>query len=718
MDPMMEEAPETGEQNSEMVREQPDIPDARKNLVARLQKEVDADKRRWGKDFTRMIDDQRFAREGAQKSWKRSGKYVANITQRHVRGKVGALYAKDPKVIARRKPRKDFKIWDGTQQSIELALQTLQSMAMFPPFTPGAPTPQMVVEAQAVIQDAMQGTQRRKLYQGVANTLELLIRHQISEQTPSFKKRMKVMVRNAVVCGVAYVKLGFQRMYQKRPETAQRIAELETRIASIQTKMADLRDAELQESDAEVEQLRIAMAALQSEEEVLAHEGLVFDFPASKSIIPHRKCHTLVGFLGADWVTEEFLMSVDEIKDTWQIDLTGASYKPYTMAGKSMNVAVDSAKPSDHVVCVWQMYHRRDGVVYTMADGYADFLEEPAPPPVRLERFYPWFAFVLNDLEDEETIFSPSDVSLLRPMQDEYNRSRQSLREHRKANRPKYAVSKGQLSEDDKDALKNHAENAVLELEGMQPGQKIEDVLQPVKTVGIDPGLYDTSAIFDDFQRVGGSQEADLGGTAGGTATESSIAASSRMSDISSNKDDLDDLMTELFREAGTVALSEFSAEQIIEIVGPGAVWPEWTASEISGELYLEVQAGSSGRPNKQLEIQNYRDFTPLALQIPGLQPIKWLEEGIRRMDDRLEVQDFIDANMPAIMAMNRMQQIGTGDPGSDPNQQGGEGGNNAQRPQGRSAPAPAPGTREQRAGGAQGGMGAGGAPVLPNAAF
>jgi hypothetical protein len=712
MDPVMEQEEAQQPAGSNMVREEPEIPDARKALVGKLCKEIEADKRHWSKDFDRMREDQRFAKDGAKKSWKRSGKYVANITQRHVRGKVASLYAKNPKIVVRRKKRKDFKVWDGSQASLQLAIQATQMVTVLPGMMP----PQEFLQAQQVIMDAAQGLQRRKLYESVGETLQILIQSQLSEQVPPFKRRMKTLVRNAVITGVGYVKLGFQRLYETRPETAQRIAELELRLANIERMMADLQDGETQDYDAEAEQLRQAMMALQSEPEVLAREGLVFDFPASTSIIPHRKCHTLAGFLGGDWVTEEFLMSADEIAEIWKIDMKGAAYRPYTMSGRSMkHIAPDAAKPEDHMICVWMMYHRRDGVVYVMADGYNDFLEEPAAPPVRLERFYPWFALVLNELEDDETIFPPSDVRLLMPMQDEYNRARQSLREHRRANRPKYATAKGMLSEDDKELLKNHEENAVLELEALQGNQKVDDVLQPVKTVGIDPNLYEVGGIFEDFQRVGGSQEANLGGTSSSTATESSIAESSRMSDLSSNKDDLDDLLTEMFREAGTVCLTEFSAEQVLEIVGPGAVWPEWTASEIAGELYLEVEAGSSGRPNKQLEVQNYKEFTPLALQMPGLDPHKWLEEGIRRMDDRLEVEDFIDANMPAIVALNRMSQIGTGNPDTDPNQQGARGGDNAQRPQGPSAPSPGPGSQAQRAGGAAGGTGG---PTPPGGVF
>src|SRR3546814_7663517 len=81
--------------------------------------------------------------------------------------------------------------------------------------------------------------------------------------------------------------------------------------------------------------------------------------------------------------------------------------------------------------------------------------------------------------------------------------------------------------------------------------------------------LYETNGIFEDILRIAGSQEANLGGAAGATATESSIAEGSRISSLESNTDDLDELLTTLARATGQLMLMELSVEKVIEIVGP-----------------------------------------------------------------------------------------------------------------------------------------------------
>ena len=101
--------------------------------------------------------------------------------------------------------------------------------------------------------------------------------------------------------------------------------------------------------------------------------------------------------------------------------------------------------------CVWEIYSRKDGLVYVICDGYDDFLREPASPEIYNERFYPWYALVFNEVENEHELFPPSDVRLIRDMQMEYNRCREALKEHRIAARPFIGVVGGSLDEEELD---------------------------------------------------------------------------------------------------------------------------------------------------------------------------------------------------------------------------------------------------------------------------
>jgi hypothetical protein len=341
------------------------------------------------------------------------------------------------------------------------------------------------------------------------------------------------------------------------------------------------------------------------------------------------------------------------------------------------------------ICLVWECYDRKSGLVYVICDGYPDFLQEPVAPDVWTENFYPWFPLVLNECDHPSMIYPPSDVCLIRHQQMEYNRLREGLREHRIANRPATVVGGGLLSEKDRDTMLTRPANALIELDGLQPGQSVDQLLQPFRPPGVDPNLYEVNGVFEDVLRTVGTQEANMGGLSGGTATESSIAESSRMSSLASNVDDLDDLLTRLARNAGQILMAEVTEETVKEVIGPGAVWPELSRQDLAKEIYLEIQAGSAGRPNQAQEVQNFERLAPLLMQIPGISPELMAKEGIRRLDDKLELEDLYDPNQLSIMAMNQVAGrgpmgpgAGTG-PGSDPAAQGPQGANNGPQPSG-----------------------------------
>jgi hypothetical protein len=199
--------------------------------------------------------------------------------------------------------------------------------------------------------------------------------------------------------------------------------------------------------------------------------------------------------------------------------------------------------------------------------------------------------------------------------------------------------------------------NEVIQLNSLQPGQDVGTIIQQVKPVPLDAGLYDVAPLMEDMFRVVGSQEANLGGTTGSTATEVSVAESSRMSSLGSNVDDLDDFLTDLCKAAGQVLLLNMDPMTATKIAGPGASWPTLSSQDVADELMLEVAAGSSGRPNKAAEIANFERLAPTIMQIPGIDPSWFAKEAIRRLDDGLDLTEAIKAAIPSIVAQNAMQQ-------------------------------------------------------------
>lgn len=677
----------------EEKKEKTEPHEARLALCKRWQGRIQHAKKRHETAFKRMRSDLKFL---AGKQWSENeneDRYTANIVQRHIAQRVAALYAKNPTIIAKRRDTLDFAKWEGTLAEAQgAAMQIQQGMAMGMQVQP---------QAMELAQDIAQGFAKRKLMDRVAKTMEIVAKYTLDEQLPPFKMQMKRLVRRTCATSVGYMKIGLQRFMKKRPEDIEKITDITQRLVEIQRlteQLSEQDEYQLNFLSAEAEQLRLEMLSLQETPDIVAKEGVVVDFPRSTSIIIDPRCTDLRSFLGAKFVAHEFIMSTDDVYEIYGVDLKKGQFTAYNDPDKDRikvetgDKEVDSYRPCDQV-CVWEIYSKTDGLVYVIAEGYKDFLQEPKQPDVKLERFWPFFVLCFNEIESETELYPLSDIALLKPMQKEYNRLREGLREHRFSNRPLTAVPDGVLDPEDKMKLEARPANGVITLKGLQPGQRVGDILQPVEGPAINPQLYDTTAIFEDVLRVGGSQEANLGGTSSSTATESSIAESSRMSALSSNVDDLDDFMNEFARALGQVLLTEISPETVKMIAGPGAVWPELTAQEIASELILEVQGGSSGRPNKAAELANMEKIVPLLIQIPGVSPDFLAKELIKRMDDKIDLTDALQSGLQSIVMMNAQKQPGTGDPSSDPNMQGGKGADNApaapEAPQDNQLPAP-----------------------------
>lgn len=638
-----------------IVRDAPEPKDAsRAAFVKEWSDKVHRAKKHWKVALGRMREDMDFY---MGKQWPGQSptddRYVANWIQRHIGQRVSSLYAKNPKFVAKRRKTMDFAVWDGEMSTLP-AIQTSFENSM----QQGQPVDPMVIKT---LTDIKQGYEKQAVMDKIAKTMEIVMHHQIQEQQPIFKSQMKQLVRRTCVTGIGYMKLNYHRVMDKRPEDAFKITDITEQIATLMRLMADQADQKFDENSAREEQLELLKKELCEMEDIIVKEGLMFDFPLSNSIIPDTKCRQLNGFVGADWVAQEFILTIDEVKEIYKIDL-GKRYVDY----KDKDRMGDTDLNEERAV-IWEIYSKKDGMMYVVADGYPDFLKEPEEPYLKLERFWPFFVLTFNEVESDRDIFPPSDVRLLTPIQREYNRARQSLREHRKANRPAYATYSGALSDTDINNLQAHPENAVIQLQNLSPGQPVSAVLQPIQHTPIDPALYDTSMFLEDMMRVVGSQEANLGSTGSSTATEVSVAEGSRMSALGSNIDDLEDFLSEVARTAGQVLLEQMDATTVQKIVGPGAVWPQLSANDIAQELYLEIEGGSNGRPNKAMDIANFERLAPVLLQIPGVSPEWMLRELIKRLDDGLDPEDAIKSGLQSIVSQNAQKQLSPPVPGGSP---------------------------------------------------
>ncbi|MGO3933446.1 hypothetical protein [Rhodopseudomonas pseudopalustris] len=707
--------PDDNEPEADARGEEKTPAESERALVNKIIRKIKSDKLKHAPAFKRMRHAMFVAMWGRDENWSEDN-YKANIAGRHVKQKTATLYAKNPKATARRAERLEFALWDETPDTLAQAVQVMQQSAIAeqmhaqaqqqlvaaavqdplgaavmmghnggPPLEPYQPPPEAMA-ASALLEDFQQGLERRKQLDKIGKTLEILYAKALKEQKPvDFKTGAKQLVRRTCTTGVGYVELGFQREYGPRPGIVERLADARARLGHLRTLAERAAEGEIESADAEMAELEASVAALQSEPEIVMREGLIFDYPRSTKVIPDQLCKTLTGFIGARHLTLEYDYTVDEVRELFDVDLK--KFAPYTADGKAYREAVGvvfdedggdmTPGPSDGLVRVWKHYDKPSGLVYFVADGHDAFLREPAAPDVYVEDFWPVFALTFNAVESEDELFPPSDVHLLSDMQNEHNRSRQGKREHREARRPRWVFPNGVFEEEDVKKISKMKPYDAIGL-NMDPGTDISKVLQAMPVPGVDPNLYDTGESFGDAQLVVGAQEAQLGGVSSSSATEAAIAAGSTSTADSSSVDDLDGFMSTLARAAGQILLREMSEEQVKQIVGPGAVWPQMSLADIAGEIYLEIEAGSMGKPNQAIEIKNWREILPLLIQMGSIKPYWLAKETLRRLDDRMDLTEALVEGMPSIAALNQNAQPSAAGAVNDPSAQGAAGASNA----------------------------------------
>jgi len=567
--------------------------------------------------------------------------------------------------------------------------------------------------ALAILKEIEDARNYNKMMDNLGKTLEILFDYYTGENTPVFKKQMKQLVRRTKTCGVGYVSLGFQRALQDNPDVVRQIDDMTREITLIESKLADVADGVLKEDDAGAEELKTMLLDLQTQRTMIVREGVTFNFPKATTIIPHRACQQISGWIGCDYISEEFHMSPERVEQVYKIDVRN-SYKAYK-DGKPVNsgtndttgspsgdapekqeLAVSGSKPDNQkgLCCLWRVQSKRTGQVFTVLDGWPDFVEAPKAPDVRVNGFWTTFALIFNEVEDDNGTFPLSDVYYLRHPQREYNNARQGLREHRVANRPKYFTRKQALEDKEKATLQTAPAHAVIELATLE--DDVNKVIQTHRPAPIDPNLYNTEAIMRDIQIGVGTQDANLGPTSGATATESSIAEHSRNETSASNVDDLDEFLTEIARAVGQIMLFNLTKETVVKIAGPGAVWPEFNPEDIAEEVLLEIKAGSSGRPNKAAELANMERGMPFLIQLGGVNGTVLAKRYADLLD--IDEEELIVDGLPSITALNAMAakqaqaaaQPGTGDAATDPAQQGMKGAQHEEKTRG-TRPGPQP---------------------------
>ena len=650
----------------------------------------------WKPLFDRIKNEQKFA---CGKQWpadmvvkpNEDEPYVGDVVQQMINRKTATLYAKNPTPEANRRETMPFVKWDGKPETIKGAMATVQQAnAMLAQATqlakqgvqvpmPGPEVEAQVAAANELIQDYQQGMMRKALMEKIAKTATLLIKKEWELQSPDLLVSMKQLVTRVLTSRVGYIKV----LYRRELESLNTVEANETGLAddmeALKHSLARMQEPDFDKDGPEAHRAAVLLKtvhdAMNPSIMLPADEGVVYDFLTATSVIVDRNCRCLREFIGAKRIVHEVLMTVEDCEKKFGISLrdSGAvlysddgtpEKKDTTMRGQTVELKQRDVSK----VCVWEVQDKPTGAVYTLIDGVKDFIKDPEPNEPNVKRFWTIVPVVFNcqevetnDPEQDITIYPRSDIRLAMPMQIDINVAGQGLREHRIANRPwniavrsKFAGNTGEA-----DLMKLGSPRKAFDvicIDSLNPSEKLSDFVQPGPMQTIDPKMYDPAPSNQAMMLATGMQPADIGAQRPDErATGQRLAAQGKAATDESNIADLDFALSTVAQMTWEMLIQEMPSKTVKKLIGAGAVWPDLPAERLNtmNEIALSIEAGSSGRPNQMHDVENFKVISPQLAQMMvqngnDLTPL--IKEGVRRLGDKLDVDDFIKPN-PAAQA-------------------------------------------------------------------
>jgi hypothetical protein len=660
---------------------------SRARLVEEWNERCLEERKFWKPIFERIRREQEF---GAGNQWPEGYScrtdekepFVGDVMQQMLNRKTASLYAKNPTPEAKQVDMMWFEVWDGSQESLngarsilEAAQPILQAAAAAQAMGQEIPPPPPQLEmAKAIVEDYERGMAEKARNLRIARTASLLLAQQWRIQSPEFLASMKQLVTRVLTSRVGYIKVMYRRDGEEQEPLTEQANLPVDQVRLLQQHLAAAAEPGFDPESAEAEEMRLLMQSLANQKQTPDPrpqtqnpgdaEGLVYDFLGATSVLVDRRCTCLREFVGARWVAHEIILPIEDAEKRFGVSLRDAGAVRYTDAGVGREPAAEAGPDNDEDrgnVCLWHIEDKESGQCYVVCDGVKEFLAEPYPNEPEVTRFWSIVPVVFNVQEVDRnepdrdvTIYPRSDVRLAMPMQQNINISGEAMREHRVAARPWKVGVKSKF--DDADLRKlaaAHAAHDCILLNNLNAGEKITDYIQPGPVPEFRPELYDNSQDSQAMMLATGMQPANLGAQRGDEkATGQAIAEGSRISADQSNAHDLDTALSTVAQMSFEMLIQEMPMEAVKRRVGRGALWPELSAGDVRNEIYLQVEAGSSGRPNQALEINNFKVLGPMLQELlvtsgKSLEPL--IKDAVRRLNDKADVDDYLKpAQLPA----------------------------------------------------------------------
>jgi len=524
-------------------------------------------------------------------------------------------------------------------------------------------------------------------------TCEIVLNRYLDDA--ELKRRGKACLRAAKTTGIGWAKVFYQTKTGDDPVMKNRMKDAMDDLEQMRMLKDKVNDPdELQDHERKVLELERFIESKKSEVEKILSEGLVIDVvDPGRMLLDLSTTQNFDDYTKTPFVAEEILMTMDDVKRRWGKLPKGSRIWGSESVGKDGD---DKKPPSNTdeldggLVKIWEIWDAQNRLVYYLPDGAEEFIQEPFKPKVVGEQWFPYFPLATNIIDGQ--FYPLSDVELLTELQDEHNSARTRFASHRDMTIPHWVGKREDISEIDAKKVVGSKTGELTLIDGVA-GRPIRESVEVFSAPAIDPAVYSTDHTERDIERVaGGGDVTKPKSNRSRTLGEAELLTQDAGVQITADSDEVEDWFKRLAKHSLELLLQVLTVDQVVSVAGPqakpkvdrktgeplgeledGIIWPEELAKgEIFNLLRMQIQAGSSGKPNVDKETQVWTQFimpkvTELITAVADLREKKQEEladslisiaqETLRRMDERFDIEEFIPRRKPDEPTPEQVQQ-------------------------------------------------------------
>ena len=251
-------------------------------------------------------------------------------------------------------------------------------------------------------------------------------------------------------------------------------------------------------------------------------------------------------------------------------------------------------------VTVWEYYDLVADRMCVFAEGADDFLIDPVKMPYAFGHPYEFIA----NYEVPDEFYPIGDLEMVEAPQQELNKTRSQMMNHRKKYGRKYLYRASALGPEGRQGLESNEDNIAIEV--IDDNLPLQDVILPVPITPMSGDLYQYSQIIEsDMDKVSGVNEYARGSTpeVRRTATEAAMIQDASNARSADKLALIEISIGRIARKVLQLAQQYMTGTQAARIVGAEGqqFWFEYTHEDIEGEFDFIVEGGST-QPNNETQ--------------------------------------------------------------------------------------------------------------------